>query len=242
MKQRKMVRLWCVLVCIIAMCVYWGSRSEGVTRAKTPAASQSDVPTTARGESAHQATVHGLAAKQAPAQKAMGSAVKKKELSQQPAINGEGITAIGDSVMIGIEPYLKEKLPEITVDGKVGRQMSQATKVIHDLNAQGKLGEQIVIELGTNGPFNKEQLRSLLQSLADAKRVILVTARVPKGWEDTVNRNIKEAAEEFSNTTVLDWYAASAGKDDYFYKDGVHLKPDGGRYYASLIVEALQEN
>lgn len=240
MKQRKMMRLWFVLVCVIAICVYWGSRSEGVTRAKTPTASQSDVHSIAQGERVHQATDHGLAAKEAPA-KERDSNAKKKELAQL-AINGEGITAIGDSVMIGVKPYLKEQLPEITVDGKVGRQMSQAKKVIHDLQAQGKLGEQIVIELGTNGPFSKEQLRSLLQSLSDAKRVVLVTARVPKGWQDTVNRNIKEVAEEFSNTTVLDWYAASEGKGEYFYKDGVHLKPDGGRYYASLIVEALQDH
>ena len=240
MKQRKLVRLWVVFVCIIAICVYWGSRLEGVTRAETTESSQSIVHS-AQEEQKHPSLAHGLAAKQAPTQKDWGTAEKKKELPQQ-AINGEGVTAIGDSVMIGVEPYLKEKLPGITVDGKVGRQMSQATKVINGLKAQGTLGEQIVIELGTNGPFNKEQLRSVLQSLSDAKRVVLVTARVPKGWQDTVNKNIKEAAEEFSNTTMLDWYAASEGKDDYFYKDGVHLKPDGGRYYASLIVEALQDH
>jgi len=156
-------------------------------------------------------------------------------------LDGEGITVIGDSVMMGIEPYLKEKLPKITVDGKVGRQMSQAKDVVNELGKQGKLGDHIIIELGTNGPFKKDYLRNLLTSLSEAKMVLVVTTRVPKGWQDTVNSTIKEVVSEFSNAKVLDWYAASEGKGDYFYKDGVHLKPDGSRYYASLLIEALQE-
>lgn len=159
---------------------------------------------------------------------------------QQP-LTGEGITVIGDSVIIGVEPYLKEKLPKVTVDGKVGRQMSQAGKVVDELKAQEKLGDRVIIELGTNGPFSKKQLRALLQSLSETERVYLVTARVPKGWQDTVNENIKSVADEFSNVTIIDWHAASQGKDEYFYKDGVHLKPEGGEYYASLMAEALRE-
>ncbi|MED1666983.1 hypothetical protein [Brevibacillus laterosporus] len=163
------------------------------------------------------------------------------EIKKAEPLDGEGITVIGDSVMMGVEPYLKEKLPKITVDGKVGRQMSQAKDVVNELEQQGKLGDHIIIELGTNGPFKKEHLRNLLTSLSEAEKVLLVTTRVPKGWQDTVNSTIKEVVSEFSNAKVVDWYAASEGKGDYFYKDGVHLKPDGSRYYASLLIEALQE-
>ncbi|NHW22387.1 acetyltransferase, partial [Escherichia coli] len=34
--------------------------------------------------------------------------------------------AIGDSVMLDIEPYLKEAVPNITIDGLVGRQLRDA--------------------------------------------------------------------------------------------------------------------
>ena len=155
--------------------------------------------------------------------------------------NGEGVTVIGDSVIVGVEPYLKEKLPKATVEGKVGRQMSQAEELIQQLSTKGRLGDHIIIELGTNGPFSKDQLRSLLTSLTEAKQVLVVTTRVPKGWQDTVNSNIKEVAGEFVNAKVVDWYAASEGKDEYFYKDGVHLKPDGSRFYSSLLIQGLQE-
>ncbi|WP_438941204.1 acyltransferase family protein [Lysinibacillus parviboronicapiens] len=154
--------------------------------------------------------------------------------------SGKGITVIGDSVILGVASYLENILPGIVIDGKVGRQMTHAQEVIDELKAQGKLGDQIIIELGTNGPFNKEKLRNLLHSLSDVEQIFLVNTRVPKEWQDTVNKSIKEVAEDFSNTTVVDWYTASEGKDNYFTQDGVHLQPKGAKYYASIIAEAVK--
>ncbi|MCG7378699.1 hypothetical protein MH215_16955 [Paenibacillus sp. ACRSA] len=162
--------------------------------------------------------------------------------SDSASMTGEGVTVIGDSVLVGIEPYLKEKLPKVIVEGKVGRQMSQANKLTDELREQGKLGEHIIIELGTNGPFSKDQLRSLLTSLSDAKQVLVVTTRVPRRWQDIVNSNIEEVVPEFNNAKIVDWYTASEGKDEFFYQDGVHLKPDGSRFYASLLIEGLKSN
>ncbi|WP_376701733.1 acyltransferase family protein [Cohnella xylanilytica] len=154
--------------------------------------------------------------------------------------SGEGITAIGDSVLLDAAPFLEERLPGMVVDGKVGRQMNQARGVIDELRERGKLGDRIVIELGTNGPFNAKTLRSLLDSLSD-RSVYLVNTRVPKEWQDSVNKTISEVAGEFGNATIIDWYAASEGKDEYFYRDGVHLNPEGAEYYASMLAEALRD-
>lgn len=166
---------------------------------------------------------------------------QKTQVAESVSIDGQGVTVIGDSVIVGVKPYLKEKLPKVTVEGKVGRQMSQAVKLIQQLSAEGKLGDHIIIELGTNGPFSKDQLRNLLKSLSETKQILVVTTRVPKRWQDTVNSNIKDVVAEFNNAKVVDWYTASEGKDEFFYKDGVHLKPDGSRFYASLLVQGLQE-
>ncbi|WP_028545540.1 SGNH/GDSL hydrolase family protein [Paenibacillus taiwanensis] len=166
---------------------------------------------------------------------------KKANYTESVSINGDDVTIIGDSVIVGVEPYLKEMLPKVTVDGKVGRQMSQARELIKQLSIQQKLGDRIIIELGTNGPFSKDQLRSLLKSLDEAKQVLVVTTRVPKGWQDAVNSNINDVVGDFKNAEVVDWYTASEGKGQYFYKDGVHLTPDGNRFYASLLIQALEE-
>lgn len=153
--------------------------------------------------------------------------------------SGKGITAIGDSVMLDAAPFLKKMLPGIVVDGKVGRQMRQAGEAVDRLKAQGRLGDRIIIELGTNGPFNKKQLRSLLQSLGGNKRVLLVNTRVPRQWEAAVNRDIAEVANEFSNAAVVDWYSASKGKNGFFSRDGVHLNRSGSEFYATLLVKTL---
>ncbi|MGM1049239.1 MAG: acyltransferase family protein [Bacillota bacterium] len=155
---------------------------------------------------------------------------------------GGDITVVGDSVILGVAPILEKMLPGIIIDGEVGRQMSHAKEVINNLKAEGKLGNRIILEFGTNGMFNKDQLRSLLSSLQNTERIYLVTTRVSKDWEDIVNSSIREIADEFENTKVIDWYVASEGRNDIFYQDGVHLKPEGAEFYASMIAEAIKEN
>lgn len=153
---------------------------------------------------------------------------------------GKDITIIGDSVILDAAPFLVDSLPGIHIDGKVGRQMAQAQEVVDELKAKGRLGKRIIIELGTNGAFHSKQLRSLLNSLNDAEQVILVNTRVPRKWQNTVNATLSKVSSEFKNTTIVDWYSASEGRDEYFYQDGVHLKREGAKYYASLLIKALE--
>ncbi|MEK5439289.1 acyltransferase family protein [Paenibacillus sp. FSL R5-0923] len=166
---------------------------------------------------------------------------KKPEPQPQVVEAGKGVTAIGDSVILDAAPYLQELLPGIVIDGKVGRQMSQAQEVVDKLRTKGKLGTRVIINLGTNGAFNSNQLRKLLISLEDVQQVVLVNTRVPKKWQNTVNTLLKKVALEFPNAMVVDWHSSSEGKDSYFYEDGVHLKREGAKSYAALVAKAIQK-
>ncbi|TBL76138.1 acetyltransferase [Paenibacillus thalictri] len=152
----------------------------------------------------------------------------------------QGVTAIGDSVIIGAAPYLKELIPDIVVDGQIGRQMSEAHNIVDTLKAQGDLGDRVIIELGTNGAFTSKQIESLLDSLKEVKQVVLVNTRVPRPWEDEVNTALEEASSRYPNATLVNWYKASADKDTYFYSDGVHLNEEGAQFYAALIAKAIE--
>jgi peptidoglycan/LPS O-acetylase OafA/YrhL len=154
---------------------------------------------------------------------------------------GKGVTAIGDSVILDAAPFLGKLLPGIVVDGKVGRQMSQAQEVVDKLKRNGKLGNRVIIELGTNGSFNTKQLRRLLTSLDDVQQIVLVNTRVPRKWQDTVNSALTKVALDFPKATIVDWYSASEGNNSYFYNDGVHLRREGAEVYASLVAEVVQE-
>lgn len=139
----------------------------------------------------------------------------------------------------GTDPSLKKLFPGIVVDARVGRQMYQAGAAVAQLKAQGKLGDRVIIELGTNGPFSREQLTALLSSLGPVRQIILVNTRVPRAWESVVNQTLAQVAAGYPHTTLVDWYAASAGHAAYFYQDGVHLNPTGAQAYAALVAKAI---
>lgn len=156
------------------------------------------------------------------------------------SVSGHGVTAIGDSVLIDAAPDLQKLLPGIVIDGHIGRQLLEATAVVDQLKSEGKLGSRVIIELGTNGPFSKDDLVSLLRSIGPVKEIVLVNTRVQRPWENVVNATLAEVAATFPKTRFVDWYAASANKYVYFYPDGVHLDPQGSQAYATLVAAAIE--
>ena len=157
-----------------------------------------------------------------------------------PPPAGQGVTAIGDSIMIDAAPYLQQMLPGIVIDAKVGQQLTQVQSTVPALLAAHDIGTRLVIELGTNGPYSATQLNALLSSLGPTKKIVLVNTRVPKTWQTEVNTTIAAVVKAHPNATLVNWYADSASDPQYFYTDGVHLNPQGAQYYASLIVQALE--
>jgi len=158
---------------------------------------------------------------------------------EENIVTGDEVTVIGDSLMVGVKPYLEKLLPGITVDAKVGRQLKQGSEVIASLENSGLLKNIVVIELGTNGPFTESQLTSLLNSLRNADKIVFINSRVPKPWESTVNSTLSSVLKSYPKASLIDWYSESRGHDEYFYDDGVHLRPVGAGIYSNLIIDAL---
>ncbi|ADY56121.1 peptidoglycan-N-acetylmuramate O-acetyltransferase [Syntrophobotulus glycolicus DSM 8271] len=168
----------------------------------------------------------------------------KPEAAQPPVSppktgSGQGVIIIGDSVIAGAKSALEERLPGIEIDAQIGRQMDEAVGLVNRLKTQSLLGERVIIELGTNGPFSQVQLRDLLDSLGQVKQIILVNTRVPRPWQDEVNETLERAAVSYPGTKLVDWYLASTGHHEYFYEDGVHLTPKGIEVYCQLLQNAL---
>ncbi|MDD9148788.1 acyltransferase family protein [Sporolactobacillus sp. CQH2019] len=203
--------------------------TAGVRQAeKVPAASsggaQSSVET-ARAVRSHQ-----------PAQAAP---VKGEPAAKAAAVSEQPVTAIGDSVMADVKPFLMNEFPKATVDAKVGRQFYEAMGIIQQLKNQGKLADAVVIELGTNGPFSMDQLTSMIREIGAARHVILVNTRVPRPWQATVNQSLQKAVSMYPNVRLVNWYAASAGHADYFEPDAVHLNTAGSKVYADLLAQSI---
>ena len=151
---------------------------------------------------------------------------------------GDQLFALGDSVLLGAREHLKDSIPGIQVDAAVGRQASHGLKAIHEW--QGKLtgSSTVLVHLGTNGYINEGQFHELLTELAVCKSVILVNVHADRRWTAPNNELIRRMTQEFPNTHLLDWSSVSAGRPEFFVKDGIHLTRRGILALTSRIQQA----
>ena len=157
-----------------------------------------------------------------------------------PKTDLPSVTIIGDSVVAGAEAVVEDVLENpIIIDGRVDRQFKHADDVANDYRSAGTLGEVVILHLGTNGAFNSETFDEVMESLADVDRVIVLTAKVPRRWESSVNRAIAEGAERWPDVEVVDWHAIGSEHPEWFFEDQVHLNGTGMKAYSELLDDVV---
>jgi peptidoglycan/LPS O-acetylase OafA/YrhL len=150
------------------------------------------------------------------------------------------VTAIGDSVMLGAAGALHARLGAASfIDAAKKRQFSDAVTVIRTLRARGRLGKTVILHLGNNGPPRSGEIEALVRELRDVPRIVFVSVRVDKDWQDTVNAALRSGTRGSSAASVADWYAYSNGHRDWFWSDGTHLREQGAEEYARFVASAL---
>ncbi|MDU2222676.1 MAG: acyltransferase, partial [Staphylococcus epidermidis] len=143
--------------------------------------------------------------------------------------------------MVDIGEQFKTKVPKAKIDGKVGRQLYQAESLVkNQYRHYNKPSDQIILELGTNGDFTKEQLDNLIDKFGKAQ-VYLVNTRVPRSYESHVNELMAKAAKNKKNVTLIDWYSRSKGHTEYFAPDGIHLENDGVEALTDEILKNIKK-
>ena len=145
------------------------------------------------------------------------------------------VTAIGDSVMLGAVGELKRAIANLSLDAAISRQPSTAIQILRTRRAAGQLGAVVVVHIGNNGPFSARQFDEMMQVLAGARKVVILNVKVPRHWEASNNTVLTEGVKRYPNAVLVDWRAASAGKPELFWSDGLHIRPEGARIYADLI-------
>ena len=153
------------------------------------------------------------------------------------------VTFIGDSILLGAAAPLTEVFPQSYIDGKVGRQLSQSADVVQSLLDAGQMYDNVVIVLGSNGPFTEEQLDSLMSMLGD-RQVYLMNTKVPREWQDQVNSMLQAYADKSKkdNFHLIDWKSFIDQHPEWLYTDGTHPTPEGAEQFAKLIADALYED
>lgn len=149
------------------------------------------------------------------------------------------VTAIGDSVMLGAVNALAQTIGNIDIDAEINRQVGTGIEILRARRDAGQLGKIVVFHMGTNGTFSPEQFDELMGVLANVPKVILLTIKAPRVWEETNNVVITEKAQHYPNVVLIDWRAASIDHPEIFWDDQIHLRPEGAQVYADLIAVAI---
>jgi peptidoglycan/LPS O-acetylase OafA/YrhL len=150
------------------------------------------------------------------------------------------VTVIGDSVTLGAVSQLEKALGDVGIDAAVGRQVSAAIAILQQRVAAGQLGPVVVIHMGNNGTFSAKQFDTIMGVLNGERRVIFLTARVPRTWEGPNNTVLTEGVKRYPNAVLVDWRSTAADHPEYFWGDGIHLRPEGAQVYADLIAAAVK--
>ena len=166
-----------------------------------------------------------------------------EELFETQHLNSSGALIfspllIGDSVAAGCENEFYRVFPYGHSDAQVNRNIWESPYDWYAENDQ--VGDYVVFCLGTNNAVIDEQVDEMLNNVGNDKKVLLVNVRCPRDWEAQTNQALANAQKNHDNVVALvDWYGASAGHDEYFYEDGIHVNAIGAEAYISLIQQAI---
>ena len=99
----------------------------------------------------------------------------------------------------------------------------------------GQLGQDVVVQLGTNGTVDPGDFDRMMDDpAATVKKVVIVNAKVPRPWEEQVNDTLAAGVKKYKNAVLLDWHSYGGEHPEFFYDDGIHLRPEGAAAYAQL--------
>jgi hypothetical protein len=164
----------------------------------------------------------------------------------RPAAADGPVLVVGDSLSVGIEPYLGQELGgrPVTIDAKTGRPSPVGVEVLRSLISPEH--EVVVFDLGTNDdPALPEVLAGDLESakaLAAGRCLVIATINRPplNGVSDEgLNLAVERFAARNPEVEVVDWRGAVAADPSLLAPDGVHAVPEGYALRAGLFAQAI---
>lgn len=150
------------------------------------------------------------------------------------------ISVIGDSVFLGAAPAFKKLYKNAVIDAKISRQVYHGIDVAKKLEKKHKLGETVIISLGTNCNFNPATGQELIDYLGAERDIYWINVYGKKlDIQRQVNDTIQKLAEKNRNVHVIAWADEGRKHPDWFYQDGVHLNLKGQSGFAKFVQKAL---
>ncbi len=148
------------------------------------------------------------------------------------------VVLIGDSVSLSAADDFNEAFPYGLIDSKISRQPQAAMEVLQGYLDQGVVGDNVVISIGTNSHLYREGIDEFHNMVGD-RQLWFITLRSPEIDDIGSNEEMFNAAKEYNNVHVIDWFTASEGHDEYMEPDGTHINAEGCKAFVDLIVSTM---
>jgi lysophospholipase L1-like esterase len=161
-----------------------------------------------------------------------------------PASRGT-VTLIGDSLNVGIEPYVGDALPDwkMVANDEVGRTTPQG---IAELEAgRPVLSNYVVVSLGTNDPpsdvaaFRRDVAR-VLALVGPNRCVVWSTIWRDERPNDAFNDVLRKAARTNRRVSLVEWAEMVERDPELLASDRLHGSEDGYRARAREVAEAVK--
>jgi hypothetical protein len=156
----------------------------------------------------------------------------KRKVSPRPPL------AIGDSSMLLALPALARVGYRANARGC--RQFAEGLRILRDAKHRHRLPQLVVLALGADASVTGHQIEQAKRILGPKRRLGLVTPRELGGGQSNDADVIRNAGQrDPAHVKVLDWVHYSAGQDDWFQPDGLHLTFTGAKAFARLLKKLI---
>jgi hypothetical protein len=145
--------------------------------------------------------------------------------------------------MLDYQTPLESDIPGVDVEAAVSRQWGAGEDLLAQLKAEGQLGAEVIVALGTNGPISSTDFDDMMNVLQGASRVVFVNIHVDRPWQNPNNAVLAQGAATYPRVVVADWLTLADANPGWFGSDETHLAIDGpgAQALASLITTTLSE-
>jgi len=162
--------------------------------------------------------------------------------ARSPQVRGT-VTLVGDSLNVGIEPYVGDALPgwKVVTTDRAGRTTPEG---IAELEAgRAKLSNYVVVSLGTNdSPTGvadfRRNVRRVLALIGPNRCVVWATIWRGGAPDVAFNGVLREAADANRRLLLVEWAEMVERNPELLAADGLHGNGDGYRERARAVAAA----
>ena len=176
---------------------------------------------------------------------AVAVAVHVVRSHDEPSGSAGNVTLVGDSLNVGIEPYLAQELPGWNVDAhdRVGRATAEGIEELRKL--RGKLAPVVVVSLGTNDADGSEaEFRRLVAealAIVGPDRCLVWATIVRDGTTRTgFDAVLQDARSANPNVRLVEWARIVEQHRSLLAADAVHGTPEGYARRAADTARAIR--